>query len=192
MALQVQGSEGTADAFSGDAGEIGMPITEQPSIKPIIEKEFKQYYKKSNSEYSDYTVKRLAAEGSFTTPSHIGGPLEAVLYGVFGDVSSTLITNTTSAYENVFTMSNTMPIYTIAVGRDDLNYQEFYDMRFGKVSIDMKPGDDVMLSVDTQGKGGAIDNSAFTPTYTAERSFIYDDIGVSLGGTLTVMLPNYH
>lgn len=181
--LQVQSAEGTADAFSGAAGEIGMPIVDQPDLKPIIEKEFKPYYKKTDSEYTDYTVKRLAAEGSISCPAFIGGPLEAMLYGVSGNVASTLITDETTAYTNVFTMDNTLPIFTSAVGRDDLNYQEFYDLRFGKLSIEMTPGDDVMLTADAVGKGGAIDNAAFTPTYPATRSFAFDDIGVSLGGT---------
>lgn len=184
LAIQVQGAEGTADIFTTGAGAgIGMPITEQPGIKPIIEKEFKNYYKKSSSEYSDYTVKRLAAEGDISVPAFPEGPLEACLYGVFGSVASTLITDETTAYANVFVMDDTLPIFSAAVGRDALNYQEFYDLRMGKMEIKMSPGDDVSLTVSTSGKGGAIDNAAFTPTYPDTRSFAFDDIGVSLGGS---------
>lgn len=185
LALQVQTAEGTADAFVGGAtaGEIGMPITDQPGIKPIIEKEFKNYYKKSSSEYSDYTVKRLAAEGDIACPAFPGGPLEAMLYGVFGDVQSELIVDTTTAYKNDFVMEPVLPIFTVAVGRDELNYQEFYDIRMGSMDISMSPGDDVTLTVGTMGKGGAIDNADFVPAYTADRSFAFDDIGVSLGGS---------
>lgn len=185
LALQKQTAEGTADAFVGGAtsGEIGMPITDQPGIKPIIEKDFKNYYKKSSAEYSDYTVKRLAAEGDIKCPAFPGGPLEAMVYGVFGTVDSTLITDTTTAYANVFTMGADLPIFTVAVGRDELNYQEFYDVRMGSMSLDMKSGEDVTLSVDTMGKGGAIDNSDFTPSYTTDRAFAFDDIGVSIDGS---------
>ena len=185
LALQIQSAEGTADAFVGGAtpGEIGLPITEQPGIKPIIEKEFKNYYKKSSSEYSDYTVKRLAAEGDLAVPAFPGGPLEAMLYGVFGDVQSAVIVDTTTAFKNDFVMEPELPLFTVAVGRDELNYQEFYDIRFGKVEVAMSPGEDVSLTLSASGKGGAIDNADFVPAYTAERSFVFDDIGVSLGGS---------
>jgi hypothetical protein len=187
LAIQVQSAEGTADLFEDGLAPktvgIGMPITEQPGLKPVIEKEFKNYYKKSSSEYSDYTVKRLAAEGDISVPAFPEGPLEALLYGVFGDVSSTLITDTTTAYANVFVMDDTLPIFSAAVGRDALAYQEFYDLRMGKMDIDMKPGEDISLSVSTTGKGGAIDNAAFTPVYPDTRSFAFDDVGVSLGGS---------
>ena len=123
-----------------------------------------------------------AAEGDFSVPAFTGGPLEAVLYGVFGSVDSNVI-GATTLYKNEFFMDDTLPIYSVAVGRDALNYQEFYDMRFGKVDIKMSPGDDITLDVSTSGKGGAIDNAAFTPTYTTDRSFAFDDIGVSLGGS---------
>lgn len=182
MALQVQEAEGVADVFGTGTEGIGLPITEQPGIKPIIEKEFKNYYKKSSAEYSDYTVKRLAAEGDFSVPAFTAGPLEAVLYGVFGGLDSTVI-GATTMYKNEFTMNPVLPIFSMAVGRDALNYQEFYDMRFGKVDIDMEPGDDITLKVSTNGKGGAIDNAAFTPVYTTDRSFAFDDLGVSLDGT---------
>lgn len=182
LAIQVQTAEGTADVFTTLAPGIGMPITEQPGLKPIIEKEFKNYFKKTSSEYSDYTVKRLAAEGDIAVPAFPEGPLEACLYGVFGAVDSTLIADTATAYANVFTMDDTLPIFSAAVGRDALNYQEFYDLRMGKMSIAMSPGDDVRLTVSTNGKGGAIDNTEFTPTYPDTRSFAFDDIGVSLGG----------
>jgi len=185
LAIQVQSAEGTPDAFTGGAtpGEIGMLITDQPGIKPIIEKEFKNYYKKSSAEYSDYTVKRLAAEGDISVPAFPEGPLEAMLYGVFGSVDSTVIGLETTAYSNVFVMDDTLPIFTAAVGRDALNYQQFYDLRFGKMDIDMKAGDDVTLKVSATGKGGAISEAAFEPAYADTRSFVFDDIGVSLGGS---------
>lgn len=183
MAIKKQAAAGTAETFTSISAGIGLSVTAQPDIKPVIEKEFKNYYKKTSSEYSDYTVKRLAAEGSIEVPAYPEGPLEAMLYGVFGAVDSTLITDTTTAYENVFTMSPTLPVFSAAIGRDALNYQEFYDLRFGKMSIDMKPGEDITLKVDVDGKGGAIDNAEFTPTYADTRSFVFDDLGVSLGGS---------
>ena len=182
MAIQVQEAEGTADVFGTGTEGIGLPITDQPGIKPVIEKEFKNYYKKSSAEYSDYTVKRLAAEGDFSVPAFTKGPLEALLYGVFGTVDSTAI-GVTTLYKNEFVMQDVLPIWSMAVGRDALNYQEFYDMRFGKLDIDFKAGDDITLKVNSNGKGGAIDNPAFTPVYTTDRSFAFDDVGVSLGGS---------
>ena len=70
LMIQKQAAEGTADPFvgGGASGEVSIAITEQPGIKPVIEKEFKNYYKKSSAEYSDYTVQRLAAEGDMTVP----------------------------------------------------------------------------------------------------------------------------
>lgn len=182
MAVKRQSAEGTAAAFTTALPGIGLPITEQPGIKPVIEKEFKNYYKKSSSEYSDFTVKRLAAEGDFNIPAFTKGPLESVLFGVFGSVASTAI-GTTTLFNNVFKMNSVLPVYTVAVGRDELAYQEFYDMRFGKVDVNMKPGEDITLGVSTNGKGGAISNAAFTPSYTTDRSFAFDDLGVSLGGS---------
>ncbi len=182
LALQVQAVEGTADAFSGAAGEIGLPITEQPGIKPVIEKEFKNYYKKSSAAYSDYTVKRLAAEGDLQVPAFINGPLEAFNFGVFGKVTSTAIPSATGAFSNIFTMQDNLPIFTAAVGRDALSYQEFYDLRFGSLEIDMKPGEDIDIKTGTMGKGGDISKAAFTPTYPTSRSFAFDDLGVSIGG----------
>jgi hypothetical protein len=184
MSIQVQAAEGTVDAFSGGAGEVGLPITSQPSLKPVIEKEFKQYYKKLYNSASDYTVKRLAAEGSIECPAFPNGPLEAMLFGVFGDVQSTAIVNETTAYENVFVMDDTLPIFSAAVGRDTLDYQSFYDIRLGSLEVAMSPGDDVMLTSDILGKGGSIAaaQNAYTPIYTTARSFAFDDVGVSLGG----------
>lgn len=184
MAIQLQTAEGTADVFDGSGtDEIGLPITSEPNLKPIIEKEFKQYYKKLYNSASDYTVKRLAAEGTIECPAYPGGPLEAMLYGVFGDVSSSLITDTATAYANVFVVDDSLPIFSAAVGRDELNYQEFYDLRMGSMDITMSPGEDIMISTSVMGKGGAIDNEDFTPTYTTARSFTFDDVGVSLGGS---------
>ena len=184
MAIQIQTAEGTADVFDGaGTDEIGLPITSQPSLKPVIEKEFKQYYKKLYNSASDYTVKRLAAEGTIEVPAYPGGPLEAMLYGVFGSVDSTVIVDETTAYANVFVVDDTLPRFSAAVGRDTLNYQEFYDLRMGSMDITMAPGEDVMISTSVMGKGGAIDNADFAPTYTTARSFAFDDIGVSLGGS---------
>lgn len=186
MAIQLQAAEGTVDAFDGSGtDEIGLPITSQPNLKPIIEKEFKQYYKKLYNSVSDYTVKRLAAEGTIEMPAFPGGPLEAMLYGVFGSVSSSLITDTDTAYANTFVMDDTLPIFSAAVGRDTLDYQSFYDLRFGSMDITMSPGDDIMLSTSVLGKGGSIAaaQNAFTPTYTTARAFAFDDVGVSLGGS---------
>ena len=186
MAIQLQAAEGTVDAFDGTGpDEIGLPITSQPDLKPIIEKEFKQYYKKLYNSVSDYTVKRLAAEGTIECPAFPGGPLEAFLYGCFGDVQSTIITDTATAYENIFVMDDILPIFSAAVGRDTLDYQSFYDLRFGSMDITMSPGDDIMLSVSALGKGGSIAaaQDAYTPSYTTARSFAFDDVGVSLGGS---------
>jgi hypothetical protein len=185
MAIQLQAAEGTVDAFDGTGtDEIGLPITSQPNLKPIIEKEFKQYYKKLYNSVSDYTVKRLAAEGTIEMPAFPGGPLEAMLYGVFGAVTGTAIADETTAFANVFVMDDSLPIFSAAVGRDTLDYQSFYDLRFGSMDITMSPGEDVMLSVQALGKGGSIAaaQNAFTPTYTTARSFAFDDVGVSLGG----------
>lgn len=187
MVLQPQAAEGTADTFSGAAGEIGLLVTDEPDIKPTIEKDFKKFYMKSPAETQDFLVKRLGAGGDFTCPAYTAGPLEAFLYGVFGAVDSTVITDTTTAYANVFSMDNdTLPIWTMAVGRDDLNYQEFYDMRFGSVEFTMKPGSEISAKVTTQGKGGAIDNAAIADddlNFPATRSFVFDDVGVSIGGS---------
>ena len=185
MAIQLQAAEGTVDAFDGaGTDEIGLPITSQPNLKPIIEKEFKQYYKKLYNSVSDYTVKRLAAEGTIEVPAFPGGPLEALLYGVFGNFASSSIAGETTAFNNVFVMDDTLPIFSAAVGRDTLDYQSFYDLRVGSMDITMSPGDDVMISSSVLGKGGALTatQDAFTPTYTTARSFAFDDVGVSLGG----------
>jgi hypothetical protein len=185
LVLQKQAAEGTADAFVGGstAGEIGMPITEQPGVKPVIEKEFKNYYKKSSAEYSDYTVKRLAAEGDVAVPGFPGGPLELLTFGTFGSVSSALHGTETLVYDNTFVMAQDLPIWTMAVGRDALAYQEFYDVRFGSMDVKMAAGEDITVTSTATGKGGNISKSAFTPAYGTERSFAFDDLGVSIGGS---------
>ena len=39
MVIQVQDEAGTPDSFTGATGEIGLPITDQPDLKPTIEKD---------------------------------------------------------------------------------------------------------------------------------------------------------
>lgn len=181
MIAKVQDTAGTPEALAGT--DIGIPLKSQPDLKPVIEKDYPQYYKKITSEHSDYLIKRLAAEGSLDFDAHVGGPLEMALNGVFGNVTSTLIADTTTGYNNVFTMDTSdIPMHTVAIGRDALNIEQFYDIRFGKLDISMTGGENVNLKLDSMGKGGDISNAQLTPTYTSERSFVYDDIGVSLGG----------
>lgn len=183
MGMRVQDTAGTPETFDGSTvNEVWLPIKEDPDIKPIIEKEFPQYYKKSGAEASDYIVKRLAAEGNVAVDAHIEGPLEALLYGVFGEVDSTLITDTTTAYANIFTMVPDLPMWSIVIGRDELNMQRFNDVRFGSMEINMAPGENVSISNSVMGKGGDISQSDVVPTYADARSFVFDDVGVSLGG----------
>lgn len=182
VVLKKQATEGTPETVAGT--DIGIPLTEVPDISPTIEKEFKPFYMKNGSEASDYIVKSLSAGGSLKYPAYIGGPLEAGCYGIFGGVDSTLITDTTTAYTNTFTMNNnTLPMFTLVKGLDELNMERYYDLRFGKMDISMQPGEDVNVSIDVMGKGGDITQEDITPTYTSERSFIFDDMGVSLGGS---------
>jgi hypothetical protein len=177
-----QAAAGTAETLAGT--DIGIPLKTKPGLKPIIDKEFPQYYKKTSSEASDYIVKRLAAEGELEFDAHTGGPLEMALFGVFGAVDSNVITDTTTGISNVFTMTNSdLPMWTVGLGRGALNLEKYYDLRYGKLDMSMSGGENVNVKVNAMGKGGNISQPELTPTYTTDRSFVYDDIGVSLGGT---------
>lgn len=186
LACQIQSAPGVADVFSGGTGEFGFPITDQPDLKPVIEKEFKNYYKKSMAEYSDYTVKSLSASGGIEVPAFPGGPLEFMLYSAMGNKTTQLHAAETAVWDNTFKIDTAgyMPISTIAVGRDALNYQRFYDCRFGSFEMDFKAGDDVTLKADIEGRGGDISQAAFTPSYTTDRSFAFDDAYLSIGGSV--------
>lgn len=187
MVIQVQNEPGTPDSFTGAESEIGLPITDQPDLKPTIEKDYPQIYKKSNAERTDYIIKKISSEGKVAVNAYPGGPLETVLYGVFGDVSSTLIADTTNAYTNNYTMTNDIPYFTAAVGLDTLNYQEFYDLKFGDLEINMESGSEVTLSSSVTGRGGAIDKPEIPSNklnYTTENTYSFDDLGVKLGGSI--------
>jgi len=181
MVMAIQSAADTPIALDGT--KIGVPTVDDPDMKPVIEKDYPQYYKKISAQASDYIIKNLSASGTVKYDAFINGPLEAGLYGVFGSVSSSAIANETTAYINTFTMANTLPMWTIGVGRDALNYQRFNDVRFGKMDMELKPGDNVGLTLTAQGKGGDLTQAAFTPTYPTARSFLFDDVGVTLGGS---------
>lgn len=182
MAIQRQTTAGTPDTFSGASGEIGLPISDAPDLKPTIDKEYPNFYKRSSAEASDFIIKNLGAEGNIKVDAFYNGPLEACMFGIFGNVASTQIASST-AYTNVFTMVPNTPIWTVAVGADALNYMRYYDIYMDKMSLEMKPGENVQLSTSIQGKGGDITQSAFTPSYGTNRAFHFDDIGATLGGS---------
>ncbi|MBF4468790.1 MAG: hypothetical protein ISP01_05230 [Methanobrevibacter arboriphilus] len=187
MVIQVQDTPGTPDTFTGADGEIGLPITDQPDLKPTIEKDYPQIYRKSKAERTDYIIKKLGAEGKVAVSAYTGGPLETILYGIFGNVQSSLITDTTTAYANSYSMGKDLPLFTTAVGIDDLDYQEFYDIRFGDLEINMESGSEVTLSSSVTGRGGAIGKNEIPDdklNYTKDTAFAFDDLGVSLGGNV--------
>lgn len=178
LALALQNIEGTQETDF----DTGIPIEAEPSIKAVVDKKYPKEYRKVKADKTSFIRTSIKAEGDFEVSAYPGSGLEHILYGISGDQTHVVVADTTSAYTNTYTMVDTLPMFSVAVGRDELNMETFKDMRIGSADFTFKPGEDVKVKASMMGKPTGIGSSDITPDYGANRQFIFDDVAVSLGG----------
>lgn len=178
VSLPLQANAGTPQATSN----LFLPVNEMPNWKTKITREWPKEYRGTTSEYTNFNTTKINSEGSLSVSAYPNGGLEHLLYGVLGAVSSSHL-GSTAAYLHTFTVDQDPPIFTLGIGRDELNYERFGDCMFGKMSITMEPDSDIKISVDGNGRGGDISETYLTPSYNTERALTWLDLSVSLGGS---------
>ena len=177
IGLAFQGSAGTAetvpDVFIGTESWSGIK-TQAPNY---YSKEFRGA---AFSEISHvYRKPNQSSSGSIEFPAYADA-LGYALHGVFGAVSTS---GDAEGYTNTYTMAETLPIWTVFKGVDDLNMEKFHDMMMKSMTLTAEQGENVMVSVDMEGASGDIATAAVTPTYQARRALNGADVSVSLGGS---------
>lgn len=178
VGLSLQANAGTPSVTPS----VYLPVGEMPDWKTKITTEWPQEYRGTTSEYTNFNRTKINSEGSVSVSAYPNGGLEYLLYGVFGTKSTSQL-SASAAYYHTFTVSQDPPIYTLALGRDTLNYERFGDCIFGKMSVSMEQDKEIKISVEGQGSGGSIDQTYRTPSYGTERALTWLDLAVSLGGS---------
>jgi hypothetical protein len=158
----------------------GINITEAPTLKGISERKTLQTFKKTSSGVTDFAVTRISAEGDITAPATPGSGLEYMLEGVLGTDTPA---DGTGHYDHVYTVTDTLPHYTVLIGLDALAPEQFKDVQFKSLNLSMQPGSEVMAKASVMGTPDGIAGSEVTPTYGTERPFTWTDVSISLGGS---------
>lgn len=176
MGLALQATPGTAettaDVFIGS--ESFTSIKTQPAN--YYSKEFRGA---AFSEISHvYRKPNLSSSGSLEFPMYADA-FGYALQGIFGAVSTS---GDAEGYTNTFTMAETLPIWTVFRGVDDLAVEKFHDMVMKSMSLSFEQGENINVSVDMEGASGDIVTSALTPTYQTRRALNAADVSVSLAG----------
>jgi hypothetical protein len=160
--------------------DIGVPITEQTSLKGNAERKKFQEFRKTYSEYTDFVVTRISAEGGINCPAYPGGGLEHLVYGVMGDVTHT---DKTGYYQHDYTVSTDLPVFSVYVGRDELNVESYKDLMVASLGINYSPGTEIQLSANVMGTPTGIATAHATPSYGTERALTWTDVSADLGGS---------
>lgn len=186
FAWSLQNVEGTQET----AFDCGVPIESEPKLAAKIETKYPKEYRKTDAERTSFIRTAISAEGDIEFSAYPGSGLEHAIYGVMGAQSSAAHGTSVLAYDNTFTVGTDLPIFSAAIGRDELNMETFKDLRMGKLDLKFDPGSDVKATVSLSGKPTGIGSSDITPSYGTERQFTFDDIGVTLGGSANCDIKN--
>jgi hypothetical protein len=177
VALALQANASTPETTPN----MYLPVSEMPDWKTKMTTEWPKEYRGTTSEYTTFNRTKINSEGSVSVAAYPNGGLEHLLYGVLGALSSTQLSSS-AAYLHTFTVDQDPPIFTLGVGRDQLNYERFSDCMFGKMDISMEQDKEITIKVEGNGGGGDISETYRTPSYGTERALTWLDLAVSLGG----------
>jgi len=166
-------AETTAEVFIGTESwssiKTQAPNYYSKEFRGAVFSEISHVYRKPNQ----------SSSGSIEFPAYADA-LGYALQGVFGSVATT---GDAEGYTNTFTMAETLPIFTVFKGVDDLNVEKFHDMMMKSMTLTAEQGENLMVSVEMEGASGDIATSALTPTYQTRRALNAADISVSIGGS---------
>lgn len=178
VSLEYQANAGTPETTPS----MYLPVSEMPNWKTNMETQWPKEYRGTTSEYTTFNRTKINSAGSVTVAAYPSGGLEHFLYGVFGALSSSQL-SASAAYYHAFTVDQSPPLFTLGVGRDQLNYERFGDVIFGKMSISMAQDAEIKITAEGNGSGGDISETYRTPSYGTERALTWLDLAVSLGGS---------
>jgi len=176
VAIKKQATAGTAETTAS----IFVPVTDYPTIKSSPLNTYTKEYRNNTVEITKvYRKPNLKSEGTLSFPCY-GDMLSYALYGVFGSAASA---GDAEGYTHTYTVAETLPIWTVFLGIDDLAVEKYHDMTMKSLTLSLNPGEDMMGSVEMVGATGDIITSALTPSYTTLRPLTHGDASVSIRGS---------
>lgn len=176
VAIKKQATAGTAETTAS----IFIPVEEFPDIKTRPLNTYTKEYRNNTVEITKvYRKPNLGSEGNLVFPCY-GDMLTYALYGVFGEVASS---GDAEGYTHTYTVAETLPIWTVFLGTDDLAVEKYHDMTMKSIELVLEPESDMIGTVEMVGATGDIITSALTPTYTTLRPLTYGDASVSIRGS---------
>lgn len=176
VGLAFQATAGTAETTA----DVFIGTEDYPDIKTAAPNYYSKEFRGIFAEISHaYRKPNLSSAGSISAPAYADA-LTYMLLGVCGSVSTA---GDAEGYTNTYTMAETLPIWTVFLGMDDLAVEKFHDMTMKSMDLTFSQGENIMVSVDMEGASGDIATAALTPTYQTRRALNAADVSVSLGGS---------
>lgn len=176
MGLAYQATAGTAETVA----DVFIGSESLTSIKTQAPNYYSKEFRGAPfSEISHvYRKPNLSSAGSIEFPAYADA-LGYVLHGIFGSVATA---GDAEGYTNTYAVAETLPIWTVFKGVDDLAVEKFHDMTMKSMSLTFEQGENIMVSVDMEGASGDNATAALTPAYQTRRALNAADVSVSLGG----------
>jgi hypothetical protein len=114
-----------------------------------------------------------------------------VTYAMYGVLGGNTAAGDAEGYTHTMVVDESLPIWTVMTGTDQLNMEKFHDMTMKSIKFAASPSEDVKVDVELSGASGDIATAKVTPTYTTIRPINHADVSISLGGAPNCMIESF-